>query len=82
MFQQYESTERKRKEEREWKERARMKEKEGSHNIGGNLRRETWIHPGGRRVRRTTTASAATEARLAQSDIEDLAQLTSVEVFI
>ncbi|KAK2576206.1 hypothetical protein KPH14_008409 [Odynerus spinipes] len=76
----YESTERKRKEEREWKERARMKEKEGANNIGGGLRREIWIHPGGRRVRRTTTAASATDARLAQSDLEELAQLTSVEV--
>ncbi|XP_033208324.1 telomerase-binding protein EST1A isoform X2 [Belonocnema kinseyi] len=76
----YESTERKRKEEREWKERARMKEKEGSSNIGGSLRRETWIHPGGKRVRRTTAASVGIEERLVESDLEDLAQLTSVEV--
>ncbi|KAG7196522.1 hypothetical protein KM043_018548 [Ampulex compressa] len=53
----YESTERKRKEEREWKERARMREKEGASGVGGSLRRETWIHPGGRRVRRTTTTT-------------------------
>ncbi|XP_043684021.1 telomerase-binding protein EST1A-like isoform X3 [Vespula pensylvanica] len=76
----YESTERKRKEEREWKERARMKEKEGANSIGGGLRREIWIHPGGRRVRRTTTAASTTDSRLAQSDLEELAQLTSVEV--
>ncbi|XP_078044593.1 uncharacterized protein LOC144474030 isoform X1 [Augochlora pura] len=76
----YESTERKRKEEREWKERARMKEKEGANNVGGGLRREIWIHPGGRRVRRTTTAATANEARLSHSDLEDLAQLSSVEV--
>ncbi|XP_029049642.1 telomerase-binding protein EST1A-like isoform X2 [Osmia bicornis bicornis] len=76
----YESTERKRKEEREWKERARMKEKEGANNIGGGLRREIWIHPGGRRVRRTTTAATANEARLSHSDLEELAQLSSVEV--
>ncbi|XP_071553943.1 telomerase-binding protein EST1A isoform X2 [Temnothorax nylanderi] len=76
----YESIERKRKEERESKERARMKEKEGANIIGGGLRRETWIHPGdGRRVRRTT--SAANEARLSHaSDLEELSQLTSVEV--
>ncbi|XP_043484616.1 telomerase-binding protein EST1A-like isoform X3 [Leptopilina heterotoma] len=76
----YESTERKRKEEREWKERARMKEKEGSNNIGGSLRRETWIHPGGKRMRRTTSASTANETIIPDSDSEDLAQLTSVEV--
>ncbi|XP_020710640.2 telomerase-binding protein EST1A isoform X1 [Athalia rosae] len=76
----YESTERKRKEEREWKERARMKEKEGATSGGGGLRREIWIHPGGRRVTRTTTAAAASEARLAHSDLEELSQLTSVEV--
>ncbi|KAI4500592.1 hypothetical protein M0802_004184 [Mischocyttarus mexicanus] len=76
----YESTERKRKEEREWKERARMKEKEGANNVGGGLRREIWFHPGGRRVRRTTTAASTTDPRLAQSDLEELAQLTSVEV--
>lgn len=79
-YSQYESIERKRKEERESKERARMKEKEGANIIGGGLRRETWIHPGdGRRVRRTT--SAANEARLSHaSDLEELTQLTSVEV--
>ncbi|XP_015171986.1 PREDICTED: telomerase-binding protein EST1A isoform X1 [Polistes dominula] len=76
----YESTERKRKEEREWKERARMKEKEGANNVGGGLRREIWFHPGGRRVRRTTTAASTSDSRLAQSDLEELAQLTSVEV--
>ncbi|XP_026668132.1 telomerase-binding protein EST1A-like isoform X2 [Ceratina calcarata] len=76
----YESTERKRKEEREWKERARMKEKEGANNVGGGLRREIWIHPGGRRVRRTTTAATANEARLSHSDLEELVQLSSVEV--
>ncbi|KAL0115477.1 hypothetical protein PUN28_010771 [Cardiocondyla obscurior] len=76
----YESIERKRKEERESKERARMKEKEGANIIGGGLRRETWIHPSdGRRVRRTT--SATNEAILSHaSDLEELSQLTSVEV--
>ncbi|XP_011306226.1 telomerase-binding protein EST1A isoform X2 [Fopius arisanus] len=76
----YESTERKRKEEREWKERARMKEKEGANNLSGGLRRETWIHPGGRRMRRTTSAASTAEAKLAHSDLEELAQLSSVEV--
>lgn len=57
-----------------------MKEKEGANNIGGGLRREIWIHPGGRRVRRTTTAATANEARLSHSDLEELAQLSSVEV--
>lgn len=57
-----------------------MKEKEGANNIGGGLRREIWVHPGGRRVRRTTTAATASEARLSHSDLEELAQLSSVEV--
>lgn len=60
-----------------------MKEKEGANIIGGGLRRETWIHPGdGRRVRRTTTAATANEARLSHSDLEELSQLTSVAVCI
>lgn len=60
-----------------------MKEKEGANIIGGGLRRETWIHPGdGRRVRRTTSAATANEARLSHSDLEELSQLTSVEVCI
>ncbi|XP_034941646.1 uncharacterized protein Smg6 isoform X2 [Chelonus insularis] len=76
----YESTERKRKEEREWKERARMKEKEGANNITGGLRRETWYHPDGKKMRRTTSTANASEVKLTQSDLEDLAQLSSVEV--
>ncbi|XP_014206060.1 telomerase-binding protein EST1A [Copidosoma floridanum] len=75
----YESMERKRKEERELKERARMMEKEGANLAGGGLRREIWIHPGGKRMRRTTSATTATDSRL-DSDIEDLARLTSVEL--
>jgi len=61
-----------------------MKEKEGANVIGGGLRRETWIHPGdGRRVRRTTSAATANEARLSHtSDLEELSQLTSVEVSV
>jgi hypothetical protein len=60
-----------------------MKEKEGANIIGGGLRRETWIHPGdGRRVRRTTS-EIVNEARLSHtSDLEELSQLTSVEVSI
>lgn len=56
-----------------------MKEKEGSNHIGSGLRREIWIHPGGKRVRRTTTAATA-ESKLCSSDAEDLNELTSVEV--
>lgn len=82
LYAQYESTERKRKEERELKERARMKEKEGANLVGGGLRREVWIHPGGKRMRRTTSASAANESRFGNSDLEDLTQLTSIEVCI
>ncbi|XP_031779965.1 telomerase-binding protein EST1A isoform X3 [Nasonia vitripennis] len=76
----YESTERKRKEERESKERARMKEKEGANLVGGGLRREIWIHPGGKRMRRTTSATTSTESRFDDSELENLAQLSSVEL--
>ncbi|XP_058800313.1 telomerase-binding protein EST1A-like isoform X2 [Phymastichus coffea] len=76
----YESTERKRKEERELKERARMKEKEGANLIGGSLRREIWIHPDGKRMRRTTSATTSTDSRMDNSDLEDLTMLTSVEL--
>ena len=62
------------------KERARMKEKEGANSVGGGLRREVWFHPDGKRVRRTT--SAANEAKgTGDSDLENLEQLTSVEVY-
>lgn len=57
-----------------------MKEKEGATNVGGSLRREIWINPGGRRVRRTTSAALSTDSRLDQSDLEELSQLSSVEV--
>lgn len=57
-----------------------MKEKEGAGGGSGALRREIWFHPGGRKVTRTTTAATASEAILAHSDLEELAQLTSVEV--
>lgn len=57
-----------------------MKEKEGANNIAGGLRRETWIHPGGRRMRRTTSTASVSENKLPPSDLEDLAQLSSVEV--
>lgn len=60
-----------------------MKEKEGANIVGGGLRRETWIHPGdGSRVRRTTS-EIVNETRLSHtSDLEELSQLTSVEVSI
>ena len=59
-----------------------MKEKEGANNGPGALRRETWIHPGGRRVRRTTSSTAASDGKCAHSDSEELSQLSSVEVNI
>ena len=59
-----------------------MKEKEGAHLLGGGLRREIWFHPGGKRMRRTTSATASNDSRLGDSDLEDLTQLTSVEVHI
>ena len=55
-----------------------MKEKESSNLISGGLRREIWIHPGGKRIRRTTTAT--NESRLSSSDFEDLDDLSSLEV--
>lgn len=57
-----------------------MKEKEGA-NVGGGLRREIWVHPGGKRIRRTTAATSASESRMSHSDLEDFAQLTIIEVF-
>lgn len=57
-----------------------MKEKEGSNFVGGGLRREIWIHPDGKRMRRTTSASAASESRFEDSDVEDLSLLTSADV--
>lgn len=56
-----------------------MKEKEGANNISGGLRREIWIHPDGKRMRRTTS-TASTSDVVALSDLEELAQLSSVEV--
>ena len=55
-----------------------MKEKEGANLAGGGLRRETWIHPDGKRMRRTT--SAANQSLLDSSDSEDLQKLSSAEV--
>ncbi|KAK4875117.1 hypothetical protein RN001_011539 [Aquatica leii] len=76
----YEQGERKRREERAEKQRQHMKEKE-SETVGlpGSLRREIWIRPdGGRRVHRTTTA--AQEPKHLDSEEEDLAALTCLEV--
>lgn len=58
-----------------------MKEKESqlSPNHPNSLRREIWIRPdGGRRVHRTT--SAISENQHLDSEEEDLAALSSVEV--
>lgn len=57
-----------------------MKEKESEAKTPSNsLRRETWIHPdSGRREHRTT--SAVTDSRQIDSEEEDLAALSSVDV--
>nr|XP_022917819.1 telomerase-binding protein EST1A isoform X1 [Onthophagus taurus] len=76
----YEQGERKRREERLERARKHMKEKESeSSNHPNSLRREIWIRPdSGRRVHRTT--SAVQETQQMDSDEEDLAALSSVEV--
>ncbi|KAG5884605.1 hypothetical protein JTB14_024358 [Gonioctena quinquepunctata] len=75
----YEQGEKKRREERLERQRQQMKQKESdeSDSAPGSLRKETWIHPeGGRRVHRTTQANLDQK----DSDAEDLAALSSVEV--
>lgn len=53
-----------------------MKEKEGA-----GVRREVWIHPEGRRKRLHITTSAAQDQRAGpDSEDEELATLSSVEV--
>jgi protein SMG6 len=74
---QYESLQRKRDE----KNRLRLKEKEHKFD-GGNLRRETWIHPeGGRRVHRTapldplagnTAGDSSDEEELKHMDLDEV----------
>ncbi|XP_046992252.1 telomerase-binding protein EST1A [Schistocerca americana] len=72
----FEQTERRRREEREQKQRERMKEKEGA-----GIRREVWIHPEGRRRRVHVTTSAGNSCGLVpDSEEEELAALSSVEV--
>lgn len=57
-----------------------MKEKESeSAHPPNSLRKEIWIHPdSGKRIHRTTTA--VQEQKAVDSEEEDLAGLTSVEV--
>lgn len=57
-----------------------MKEKESeSTHLPNSLRKEIWIHPdSGKRIHRTTTA--VQEQKTLDSDEEDLASLSSVEV--
>lgn len=59
-----------------------MKEKESEvKNSPNSLRQETWIRPdSGRRVHRTT--SAIPDSKQIDSEEEDLAVLTNVEVSI
>ncbi|KAH1009281.1 hypothetical protein HUJ04_001658 [Dendroctonus ponderosae] len=75
----YEQGEKKRREERLERQRQHMKQKESEENGAANsLRKETWIRPdGGRRLHRTTKAL---EDYLRDSEEEDLAALSSVEV--
>lgn len=75
----YEQGQRKRREDRLERARQNMKEKESESTSQGSLRRETWIRPdGGRRVHRTTPA--VPEQKKLDSEEEDLATLTSMEV--
>lgn len=57
-----------------------MKEKESeSSHTPSSLRKEIWVHPdSGRRIHRTTTAIQ--EQKPLDSEEEDLASLSSVEV--
>uniref|UniRef100_A0A1B6CG54 PIN domain-containing protein n=2 Tax=Clastoptera arizonana TaxID=38151 RepID=A0A1B6CG54_9HEMI len=73
----YESTEQKRRVEREAKEKERMKEKEIGNSYG-RLRREVWIHPGGgKRVHRTTSTAQSYDSN---SEDDELATISSLEV--
>lgn len=62
------------------RQRQYMKEKESeSTHPPNSLRKEIWIHPdSGKRIHRTTTA--VQEQKPVDSDEEDLASLSSVEV--
>ncbi|XP_030746868.1 uncharacterized protein LOC115875527 isoform X2 [Sitophilus oryzae] len=75
----FEQGEKKRREERLERQRQHMKQKESEDNGTPNfLRKETWIHPeGGRRLHRTTKAL---QNELQDSEEEDLAALSSVDV--
>ncbi|XP_066253104.1 telomerase-binding protein EST1A isoform X2 [Euwallacea similis] len=75
----YEQGEKKRREERLERQRQHMKQKESEENGAPNfLRKETWIRPdGGRRLHRTTKAS---QEETQDSEEEDLAALSSVDV--
>lgn len=79
---QYEQAERKRREERDIKQRERMKEKEGAgKESGGNgLRREYWVHPEGGRPRLHITTSTVQDQRKTDSEEEELTTLSSIEV--
>ncbi|XP_060528527.1 telomerase-binding protein EST1A isoform X2 [Cylas formicarius] len=71
--------EKKRHEERMERQRQYMKQKESEESGQPNfLRKETWIYPhGGRRLHRTTKAL---QEDVIESDEEDLASLSSVDV--
>lgn len=69
----YEAVDRKRKEEKAKREREKMKEKEG----GGGIRREIWIHPGGRKNMHRTTSTCKTDY---DSEDEELYAASDIEV--
>ncbi|XP_066905795.1 telomerase-binding protein EST1A isoform X2 [Halyomorpha halys] len=69
----YEAVDKKRKEEKAKKEREKMKEKEG----GGGIRREIWIHPGGRKNMHRTTSTCKADF---DSEDEQLYSASNIEV--
>lgn len=69
----YEAVDKKRKEEKAKKEREKMKEKES----GGGIRREIWIHPGGRKNMHRTTSTCKADF---DSEDEQLYSASNIEV--
>lgn len=75
-FFQYENSQKRREE----KNRLRLKEKEHRFD-GGQLRRETWIHPeGGRKVHRTAPLDPLLSTQSDSTDEDKLNQLDTLEV--
>lgn len=58
-----------------------MKEKENGNRSNNRLRREIWIHPeGGRRVHRTTSTAQHSDNSNHQSEEDELAAMSELEV--